>query len=233
MNRFFIQTLMAISLSTLSACSFGPDFTAPRGEVNNIDLIVAQQGITLFKTKSPPKDFMKSLPVLMFRRAGYSDGKPIFLDGLDDLNNSMISVNFDEAIDTDFYRNYYDSFFKKSFINVKNNDKYGVSVFLKKIKSVDCKYSVVKGIYNPGIQLICPVFFRNTFGLVWLSFSATNGNFKGTLEDLEERIKKMEPLFEHMVNNLEFVEPVTQKVPEGFSLEEQFKRMKNNPDWKL
>lgn len=38
--------------------------------------------------------------------------------------------------------------------------------------------------------------------------------------------------FQHLKDTLEFIEPPSQKIPDGFSLDEQFKRIQE-PNWQL
>ena len=134
------------------------------------------------------------------------------------------------------------------------------------VDGVECMQT--KAIYKDRalVELQCPVFFRNTFGVVrYIIYMNTSGNWNNGLK-LDELITKYGnekgrevydrlhpisrvmrdagvkdassyidyymPAFNHIVDTLEFVEPVSQKVPAGFSLDEQFKRMQD-PNWKL
>lgn len=52
------------------------------------------------------------------------------------------------------------------------------------------------------------------------------------VKDASSYIDYYMPAFEHIVETTEFIEPPSQKIPEGFSLDEQFKRIQE-PNWKL
>ncbi|MDO8416725.1 MAG: hypothetical protein Q7S87_11010 [Agitococcus sp.] len=96
----------------------------------------------------------------------------------------------------------------------------------KSVKGINCMQT--KAIYNKEylVELQCPVFFRNTFGTItYLMHTMGGGN---TVDLIDQNI----PAFNHMVDTLEFIEPPSQKIPDGFSLDEQFKRIQE-PNWKL
>ena len=96
----------------------------------------------------------------------------------------------------------------------------------RSVKGIKCMQT--KAIYNKEylVELQCPVFFRNTFGTItYLMHTMGGGN---TVDLIDQNI----PAFNHMVDTLEFIEPPSQKMPEGFSLDEQFKRIQE-PNWKL
>lgn len=117
----------------------------------------------------------------------------------------------------------------------------------RSIKNIQCMQTkaIYKGRYL--IELQCPVFFRKTFGtMTYLMNTTTDMSFyferpkyarPNALNDTgansyAEYFDYHMPAFNHVVDTLEFIEPVSQTVPAGFSLDEQFQRMQN-PKWKL
>lgn len=96
----------------------------------------------------------------------------------------------------------------------------------RKVKGVQCMQT--KAMYNKEylVELQCPVFFRHTFGTItYLMHTMGGGN---TINDIDQNMTD----FNHMIDTLEFIEPPSQKIPEGFSLDEQFKRIQE-PNWQL
>lgn len=158
-----------------------------------------------------------------------SNGLELYLDGLKNRDNLL-----------KMHREVVENFYKE----VK-----GLTITERKLKDVICFQS--EGLYDRSMffEIKCPVFYRNTLGVMsYLLYSdplASEESDKKEQEILKgsshissnQRVRlayqKGVLAINHIFNTTEFVEPVTQKIPEGFSLEEQFNRMKNNPDWKL
>jgi hypothetical protein len=96
----------------------------------------------------------------------------------------------------------------------------------RKVNGVQCMQT--KAMYNKEylVELQCPVFFRHTFGtMTYLMYTMGGGN---KIDLIDNNMAD----FNHMINTLEFIEPPSQKIPDGFSLDEQFKRIQE-PNWQL
>lgn len=94
-----------------------------------------------------------------------------------------------------------------------NNDNLNVNVRKK-------QSAIIKPMAEVGRVIECPGFFRNTFGVLQITMRVS----ADSLDHAKSIFFKREVDFNKSVDSFEFLSPFSQKIPSGFSLDDQLKR---------
>lgn len=241
-----IFNMMVLLLFVLTSCAEMPPKQKYFEEGRNYPHIIKKGNIDLFKLKSPSSD----LKWLIYVSSTLPDDDSIELLTHYSLADNYLSGSVDTRADqlSDFYlglqsiQKLVEVASKSIKTQSANADIQAqlllaggvncvlISVLDKESFSYDysgSSFNVSNNIERR--QLICPVFIRDTLVLAKVTLAIKYRSSNKLADDA--RVKILSD-FMHVVNSLEFIEPVTQKVPDGFLLDEQLKRM-HDPKWKF
>jgi hypothetical protein len=246
MKRLFIIALITVYLTGCAEANLGYGFGKGSGSAgSNKNVVVKSNNIKIYRFTSPLNQgavWRQSTSIFDFESA-YDEGYGIRQNWVE-LSNAFVrtprkyrdadpisepSVSLDSGLESYLtalqgkttlaaaHTAYFTTFYPNSTILTQH---------ARTVKGLQCMQT--KAVYNKEylVELQCPVFFRNTFGTITYLMHTMGG---GNEVDL---IDKNMPSFNHIIDTIEFIEPVSQTVPAGYSLDEQFERIQD-PKWKL
>lgn len=240
MMRLFKLLSVILASIILSGCILMMAFSGPRGMERSGGgyHVHSWEWVRLFKVKSPNPDW-DTMRTTILKRNGKNEPL-IFMDSSSNKNKNprlYLYYYFDYGYNRDLYKysmnflsgnesdliNHHVSYSEK---NGGNYQAAGV-IYLNGMKCLKGRDKDKLGI-NRGTRYVvsirCPGFFRKTYGTIMVSLTVDDVNNRFDMS-LEDAYKEAEEKINYSISTFKLIEPFSQKIPKGYSIDEQISRI--------